>query len=51
MTHGIFSKGIDRLTEVFDHIYTTDSWGTTLKSTSYLTVIPVLPYLTGEINV
>lgn len=51
VTHGIFSKGIDVLTDSFDHIYTTDSWGTKLHSTSYLTIIPVLPYLTGEINV
>lgn len=50
VTHGIFSKGIAELTYYFDHIYTTDSWGTT-EADQNLTVIPVLPYLTGEINV
>lgn len=50
VTHGIFSKGIAELTYYFDHIYTTDSWGTTEQDEN-LTVIPVLPYLMGEINV
>lgn len=50
VTHGIFSKGIAELTYHFDHIYTTDSWGTT-EDNENLTIIPVLPYLTGEINV
>ena len=26
VTHGIFTKGIDQLTEVYDHIYTTNSY-------------------------
>lgn len=50
VTHGIFSKGISELTYHFDHIYTTDSWGTE-EDSEHLTVIPVLSYLTGEINV
>lgn len=49
VTHGIFSKGIAELTYYFDHIYTTDSWGTA-ETDENLTVFPVLPYLMGEIN-
>jgi len=51
VTHGIFSQGLSTLRSYYGHIYTTDSWGTRLPSTDYFTVIPVLPYLTGEINV
>lgn len=52
VTHGIFSKGIAELTYYFDHIYTTDSWGwSDGYNSENITVIPVLPYLIGEINV
>lgn len=36
VSHGIFSKGIENLTEYFDHIYTTDSFKT-LPNTPYFT--------------
>ena len=38
VTHGIFSKGLEILEEVFDHIYTTDSFGNHKNSTRFTQV-------------
>jgi len=53
VTHGIFSKGIKSLCERFDSIYTTDSYPSIATEVfpDRIKVIPVLPYLIGEINV
>jgi hypothetical protein len=44
VSHGIFSKGLDAIDPVIEHITTTDSW---CKGNSYirdrLTVLPLLP--------
>lgn len=51
VTHGIFSQGLENLTEEFGHIHTTDSWWDwSYKGNPQLTVHPVLPFLTGEIH-
>ena len=50
VTHGIFSKGVNSLTYNFAHIYTTDSFPNDIQHPQ-VTMFPVLPYLTGEINV
>lgn len=39
VSHGIFSAGTEILTNVFDHVYTTDSWNPYLASSEKLTVI------------
>ena len=41
VSHGIFSAGTEILTDVFDHVYTTDSWNPYLESSEKLTVIKV----------
>jgi ribose-phosphate pyrophosphokinase len=53
VTHGIFSKGLNDLIVHFDHIYTTDSYPADdyIVMSDYVTRVPVLPYLIGEINV
>lgn len=39
VTHGIFSKGVDIVTDLYDHVYTTDSFRQDLESNDKLTVI------------
>lgn len=39
VTHGIFSKGVDIVTDLYDHVYTTDSFRQDLVSNDKLTVI------------
>lgn len=51
VTHGIFSQGFKTMLSYFDTIHTTDSWGLTAIHYPGVHVHPVLPYLTGEINV
>lgn len=56
VTHGVFSKGIWELTNYFSMIHTTDSYPSLQAQepaafASYVTVHPILPYLTGDINV
>lgn len=52
VTHGIFSKGTDALAQKFDTIHTTDSWNVHAKDLEpSIKVHPVLPYLSGDINV
>jgi ribose-phosphate pyrophosphokinase len=48
VSHGIFSKGIDALTDHFNTIYTTNSW-TTLQSTSYLKITDLNQYAFGAL--
>jgi len=50
VTHGVFSKGFSDLLDYIGHIHTTDSYDNGLYIPSRVTVHPVLPYLTGEIN-
>lgn len=53
VTHGVFSKGFAELDAYIGNIYTTDSFPFELPPiwAQFVKVIPVLPYLTGEINV
>lgn len=41
VTHGIFSYGQEVVTDVFDHVYTTNSFNTKLLNTPKLTVLKV----------
>lgn len=41
ITHGIFSKGISTMLEMYDEIYTTNSWNPDLESQDRLNVISV----------
>lgn len=53
VTHGVFSQGLNTLRSYFGHIFTTDAYPQTYETlhNENVTVIPVLPYLTGDINV
>lgn len=39
VTHGIFSKGLDKVTDLYNHVYTTNSFRQDLESNGDLTVI------------
>jgi ribose-phosphate pyrophosphokinase len=38
VTHGIFSRGLEKLTEVFDHVYSTDSFSTMEKKSGFTSI-------------
>lgn len=41
VSHGIFSKGLGTLNQYFEHIWTTDSFPSGMKSDSIFTIIPI----------
>lgn len=49
VSHGIFSKGLDAIDPIFEHITTTDSW-CCMPNSERLTVIPLLPALLSNLE-